>query len=168
MNLLINITDIGKYREVSKGLSTDKIKPFIREAQEIDLRGHICRKFWDDLMLNWQGANYQELLTGTTYEYEDYTYSFEGLKAVLSYYAFSRLIMFGNAVSTPFDMVQKTNEWSDPISTAQRRDMHKECRQIAARYWEDCKHYLKAKEDDFPIWSECNCHTPNRLKVEKI
>jgi len=168
MPLLININDIAKYRQMSKGIATDKVDQFIREAQEVDFGGIVSAKFYNDIVKNWQNTNYQELLTGAEYVYEDYDYRFEGLKAVLAYFAYGRILTFGNSSAMPHDFVQKTNEWSDPISTAQRRDMRDECRQIARKYWDDCLHYLKAKEDEFPNWDGSCVQRKSQQNIEKI
>jgi hypothetical protein len=155
--LLINKNDFKEFKQISKGRDIELIEQYVTEAQDIDIRSLICDKFYFDILKNWQLPAYQKLIHGETYTDEDgVEIEYKGLKPVLVYYAYSRYCMRGSVVDTPFGMVQKTNENSQPISGAEKRDMRDTSIHTALRYWLDVKKYLKEKEETFPKWSECN------------
>lgn len=162
--LLINKNDFKEFKQISKGRDIELIEQYVTEAQDIDIRSLICDKFYFDILKNWQLPAYQKLIHGETYTDEDgVEIEYKGLKPVLVYYAYSRYCMRGSVVDTAFGMVQKTNENSQPISGAEKRDMRDTSIHTALRYWLDVKKYLKEKEETFPKWSECNeCKRSNK------
>lgn len=156
MALLINKNDFKEYRQLSKGRDVELIETYIQEAQELDLKNLLCRAFYFDVLNNYQQPAYQALIHGETYtDAEGNTIEFKGLKAVLVYYAYARYVMRSSATDTPFGMVQKTTEFSQPVSSSEKRDMRDRCIVDAGEYWKECKLYLDFKEETFPKWAEC-------------
>lgn len=157
MALLINKNDFKEYRQLSKGRDVELIESYIQEAQEFDLKNLLCRTFYFDLINNYQQPAYQALIHGETYTDADgNSIEFKGLKAVIVYYAYSRYVMQSSAIDTPFGMVQKTTEFSQPVSLSEKRDISDRAAISAAAYWEECKLYLDKKSDTFPKWKECS------------
>lgn len=170
MNLLINKTDIQDFKIISKALSVDKTDEYIREAQEIDLMELVPRLFYFDLVKNFQSAKYQKLIHGDTYTVDGVDIDFPGLKGVLAYFAYSRLVIRGDVVSTPFGIEQKRNEWGDRVSSSEKRDMRDEARQIANSYFSQVVEYIMEKKADFPLFfeNECKQRHRNNIKISKI
>lgn len=153
--LIINKNDIQLFKEISKGRSFDSIERFIREAQDLDLPQVMCQEFYYDLLKNYQSAKYQKLIHGDKYTVGGIEIEFPGLKAVLSYFTYSRYVMDSNISDTPFGMVQKTNEFSQPISSTEKRDRRDKSISDAHTYWQRVVDYLNAKKADFPVWEKC-------------
>ena len=171
VDLIIDKADIAEFKQISKALSVDKSDEYIREAQEIDLRALLTPKFYADLIANYTETKYQTLINGTTYVVDGITYEFNGLKAVLTYYAYARLVLTVDVVNTPFGLNRKLSQDSEPISATQKRDIRDESRQTASTYFQQVKAYIEAHEDDYPYYFE-GCKTSknflNRIYIDRI
>ena len=171
VDLIIDKADIADFKQISKALSADKSDEYIREAQEIDLRALLSPKFYADLIANYTSTKYQTLINGTSYVVDGVTYEFSGLKAVLAYYAYARLVLTVDVVSTPFGLNRKLSQDSEPISSAQKRDIRDESRQTASTYFQQVKAYIEANKDDYPYYFE-GCKTSrnflNRIYIDRI
>ena len=155
--LLINKNDFIDYKQVSKARDIAAIESVIQEAQDIDLKALICREFFYDILNNYQQEIYQKLIHGETYTDNDgNVVEFKGLKAVLVNFAYARYVLRGHMNDTAFGMVQKTTGFSQPISASEKRDVRDRSIADANGYWQECKLYLKEKEDLFPKWKDCN------------
>lgn len=120
MSNLITITDIQAFKPLSNNIdATKKLNNFITEAQEFDLRDTIGEQLYLELIFqndtSFTVAN-QELMDGKVYVYNGTIYQFDGIKAVLSYYAYSRYLNNSNNNQTAFGTVVKTNPDSEPVS----------------------------------------------------
>lgn len=154
--LLINKNDFKEYKQVSKGKDVELIEQYIQEAQDIDLKEIVCREFYYDLLKNFQLSEYQKLIHGETYTDADgNVIEYKGIKAVLVYFAYARYILRGHITDTPFGVVQKTNEFSQPVSSAEKREVRDRSRIDAMLYWDEVKKYLDQHVQLFPKWKEC-------------
>jgi hypothetical protein len=154
--LLINKNDFSDFKTISKGVDVERIETFIQEAQDFDLKEIICRPFFFDILKNFQEVDYQKLIHGETYIDKDGNeIEYKGIKAVLVYFAYARYVFKGSVTDTGFGVVQKKNEYSDPISEKEKKDIRTSSRQDAMIYWKECEIYLNEKIELFPKWKEC-------------
>lgn len=154
--LLINKNDFKQYKQISKGKDVEIIEQYIQEAQDLDLKNIICRGFFFDLLKNKNEQIYQTFIHGETYtDSEGSLIEFKGLAPVIVYFAYARYILRSHVVDTSFGMIQKTNDFSQPISSSEKRDIRDKCQTDAMSYWEDCKLYLNEKKETFPKWEKC-------------
>lgn len=171
VDLIISKADIAEFKQISKALSVDKSDEYIREAQEIDLRAILSPKFYADLVANYTDTKYQTLINGGSYTVDSIVYDFSGLKAVMAYYAYARLVLTVDVVNTPFGLNRKLSQDSEPISHVQKRDIRDESRQSAQTYWQQCRAFIEAYPDDYPYYFE-GCKTAtnflNRIRIDKI
>lgn len=157
MVLLINKVDYTNFREVSKGRNVSTIENFIQQAQDMDLKEIMCRAFFYDLIKNNQLPEYQKLIHGCVYtDLDGVEVAYKGLKAVLVYFTESRYVQRGHIVDTPFGQVTKTNNNSEAIASAERRDISNRARLDAMLYWDECKRYLNKNVDVFTVWKDCD------------
>jgi len=160
--LLINKNDFKDYKSISKGRDFDSIEQYIQEAQDLDLKDLMCRAFFYDIIKNYQEPLYQDLINGCTYtNIYGYEVEFKGIKPVLVYFAYARYIFRSHVSDTPFGAVQKTNEFSTPISSTEKRDIRDRYRTDAMQYWDEVKIYLNDKYQSYPKWLNCgglDCH----------
>lgn len=158
MEALISIEDIQVYKEISNNTDvTKKVDTYIIEAQEFDLR----RVMGDELYLDFidkrengwaEKEEYKTLFDGGNYTYQGRTFSFAGLKAVLVYYAYARIIPNLNDQVTAFGLVNKTNEFS---SRSEDKIIQRKVAQAisgAEVYQRQMIDYLNRNKSSFPLW----------------
>lgn len=160
--LLITIDDIREFKQLSSNTDVNsKVKFQIREAQEFDLRGLLGDDFYHDFVskfdAQFQGADaYKTLFDGGTYEYNDKTYSFAGVRAVLVYYAYSRIIQEIDINVGPHGMRIKTDEFSDRASEKEISRKVGQAISGAQVYAQQLVDYLNRKSIDFTLWKGTN------------
>ncbi len=168
--LLINRQDIADFKQVSKALGVDKSDEYIREAQELDLTALLPSVFYADLVANNQVQKYQDLIHGGSYVVDGVTYYFSGLKAVIAYFAYARLVLNVDVINTPFGLTRKLSQDSEPISSTQRRDIRDESRQTANSYYLQCRAFIEAHPEDYSLFftSTCKPGTTHYVNISKI
>ena len=168
MERLITKEDIGKYREVARGVRDDKINPYIDDAHFLDIRKLLGTTMYSDVINRKDDPKINTLLEGGEYQHKDDVHYNPGLKRVLCHFSFSRYILFGGFTDTSFGFVQKSNNDSQPVSQTSKRDIHKQERQTAVEYWKEVALFLNRKSDDYPKWRR-DCETQTfGLKISKI
>ena len=155
--LLINKTDLQKFRQVSDGLKKDRIDNFIKSAQFKSLKPLLGDAFYYDVIKNRNEDDYQNLIYGCEFTHCEAELQHFGLRAVLSLYTLAEYYLFGNSVDTPFSFVNKTNDFSQPVSNTQLRDMSKSAKQEAWEYWRDVEKYLCVNTETFSLWKNSCC-----------
>lgn len=153
--LLIDIDTIRKYKELSDNTALDaKVRSAIFEAQEFDLRPVIGEQLYLDILANESAGFgiYADLMNGCNYTYSSRQYHHEGLKAVLAYYAYSRIIPALDENATPYGFVQKNNEFSVPVSAAKIAAKVSQAVSGAQALQARCIEYLIRNSTTFPLW----------------
>ena len=107
---LINITDFTENKFLTQNLDDRDIDPIITEAQEFDIKPVIGAAMYLDMMNNLTASKYIELLDGKIYtpNGEADAIYFSGLKMVLKYYVYARLLVMDGVKSTNSGFVQKS------------------------------------------------------------
>lgn len=175
---LISKSDIAAHINISVSNTDDKLKPFIREAQEIDLKEALCRDFYFDVLKNKALDDYAKLLDGETYTEDSIEYNYLGLKKVISHYAYARYVEGGHQVDTGLDIVQKRTEWSEPVSHSDKRKLAIYHRNIANNYMKEVRLYLDyittSDSSKFTVYQSCcsgssnNKNSINHLKSDLV
>ena len=166
---LITRDDIAQYRQITDNVHTLKIiNQHIIDAQFSDIQKLLGVDLYNDLIRNETDSKYVDLLNGGTYTYDNVTYTNVGLKAVIVHYAYGRYILQGSQTDTPFGYVQKTNNSSQEVSFAAKKNMSKMNQQMAFTYWENVKNFLDRNKTDYPLWnSNCNIRRGG-FRISKI
>lgn len=169
---LISIDDIRKYKPIPPQINVDvKVLPAILEAQEFDLRPFLGDNFYMAIEAAAPDGfgDYEDLFNGIQYEHGGLQYKHEGLRAVLSYYAYSRLLLSMDSNLSGFDIVQKTNEFSQPASEKIRARLINQAISGAKTYQERVEDYLNRKATDYPLWrSSLNFSPKSSIKVSAV
>jgi len=164
---LITYSDFSNYRDISSNISAAKrIDPYILEAQEIDIRSLLGDIFYNEVVSN--PSNYSTLLNGGTYDYDGYTYSFKGLKAVHVYFAYARFVMNDDVKSTPSGMVNKLNQNSERVTEATINRISRNARDIASAYWQQCYDFLCLQTDSIYNNWEGKRKTNGQIEITAI
>jgi len=162
---LITRSDIALYKQISKTPHDDKLNEQINDAQLLDLQPLIGERLYNKIMA--EPADYTDLLNGGHYEHDGVTYTNNGLKMVLCYYAYARYVMFGSMIDTPFSFTEKLNDNSRPVEASNKKTLYTLNREAAAQLWGNVKNYLvRTNNPDFN-----HCHAPVRtggMKITKI
>jgi hypothetical protein len=156
---LITKDDILIYRPTAE-LDDDRIKPFILEAQRLDLQpvlnDALYYAFVSDFVvltgLN-ATASYEALRSGESYTYNTNTIQFDGVKPMLSLYALARFVEANPANITRYGVVTKTPQQSTPADPAIVRGMVNSLRSAALGYQNQVIQYLETKAATFPLYN---------------
>ena len=154
MTNLINITDFTENKFVTQNLDSRDIDPVITEAQEFDIKPVLGAAMFYDMMNNLTTQKYIELLDGKTYTPNGCTdpITFAGLKMVLKYYVYARLLVVDGVKSTNSGFVVKTLENSERVSGAQRTQMIAQTRSGAKAYEDELRCFLNNHSSTYPLW----------------
>jgi len=154
MTNLINITDFAENKFLTQNLDDRDIDPIIAEAQEFDIKPVLGAAMYLDMMNNMTATKYIELLDGKQYTPNgsaDAIY-FNGLKMVLKYYVYARLLVVDGVKSTNSGFVQKSLENSERISGSQRTQMIAQTRSGAKAYEDELRAFLCNYPDIYPLY----------------
>lgn len=150
---LITRNDIAQYRQISKTPNDDKLKEMILDAQLLDAQPLLGETLYNKIIA--APEDYTELLEGGQYQYNDVTYTNNGLKMVLCYFAFARNILLGSAIDTPHSVVQKLNEGtSQPVDYQTKKSIYGINRDAAFQLWDNVHNYLIRTNN--PDYRHCN------------
>lgn len=152
MELLINKTTTANILQISLGISETEFNKFILEAQKFDLKELFNEDFYNDFFKNVSSEKYQILINGKEYEYNEKSYSFEGLGSVLAYFAYSRMLNVSNIVHTSHGTVTKTTPYSTPVNNDLIRSQYYDNRKKANVLFSDVKKYIERFSDTYPLF----------------
>ena len=152
---LISVTDFTNNKYLSQNLDDRDIDPIIDEAQEFDLKPVLGRELYLDLITNYTETKYQELINGKTYTPTGFTSSiqFQGLKEVLKYYVYARMIVLDGVKSTNSGFVMKTLENSERVSSTQRTQMIAQARSGAKAHEDEMIIFLNNYHTTYTLWN---------------
>lgn len=156
--LLIQKSDFVDWKTVSVNVdSIQDLNAYIRESQEFDLQPVLGAYLFREFQNNATGANpiqkYADLLNGKTYiDSSGNEFEFKGVKPVLVYYTYARLLVVNGVKQTYSGFVTKTLDDSTMISNAQRAEMINQAKSGAKKFEDDLVKYLLDFSVDFPLW----------------
>jgi hypothetical protein len=159
MTPLVTFSDLLNYKYIADSVVNSVKWPLsVSVAQMLDV------KVWlgDALLLELIGqsetspesisAKNKTLLNGGSYTYQDNAYFFQGLKACIIYYAWSRFIS-----RMPFNFTQagitiKDSDLSTPASTKDVQRLSTEAMLTASALKDEVLLYLKRNSKDYPLF----------------
>lgn len=162
MIYLINQTTFQQYEDITVNIKPERLKVFIKKAQELDLKpflGHalyydFLTHFNDDGTLNDDAPQaYKDLLNGTEYldEY-GHIVLYEGLAPTMVYFTFARFIENDAVHYTATGPVIKRHENGDALASPEIVKLVQQQRSIANAYANDIEKFLWDNKADFPLW----------------
>lgn len=169
---LIDRDGVAMYRQVSKTVHNDVFNSILNQTQIEDIATLLGEELFNDLMANI--GDYDDLLDGGAYTYNDITYQNYGLRSVIAYYVDARLKMFGNEIDTPFGLVNKLNSdgTSQPSNYKMKEAIYQANRQTAFTLWQSVENWLKRTNNQlYNNSNSCRVHereTNSTFKIRKI
>jgi hypothetical protein len=160
MQPFLRLLDFTEYKYLTQNLDQEELETVIEEALEFDIMPVIGAAFLLDIKTNLEAdpvpTIYDELLNGKTYTPTGCTgaIQFKGLKTVLKYYVYARLMVQDGIKSTASGFVQKTLENSERVSGAQRSQMINQTRSGAAKFESDLTNFLCNFASSYPLYSQ--------------
>lgn len=156
---LVTKADFAPYVDVAGNLSDLKLNPRILEAQRFDLMPLLGEKFFTSIYVDNPQTDILDLIQGVSYIVDGITYTYEGLKPVIVYFAAARLVKTLDIHITPNGMMQKRNEYSDHLDTKAIAMKVTEYQNLALAYWQEADKFINAKGDniypDYINFSQC-------------
>jgi hypothetical protein len=157
MTNLINITDFTENKFITQNLQGSDVNPVILEAQDFDIKPVLGASLYLNMMNNLTDSKYVDLLDGKEYTptgEADPIY-FSGLKMVLKYYVYERLLVLNGVKSTNSGFVQKTLENSERISDKRIAQMTAQSSSGAKAYEYEMVCFLINYPEIYPLY-ECS------------
>ena len=159
MENIITKTDIiAANTHVSVNIKDAVFDTAINDAQILDVRPILGGAFYLDVIDNTFGVSpilspYAELLNGTTYTDScDDTVKFYGLKPMIVFFAYARLISNNNNFFTNGGNKYKTTNQSERIDTSELQRWINTATSKAIAYQEDVISYLCENKALFPLY----------------
>lgn len=161
-NLLITITDFQSFEDISVNIKPERLKAFIKKAQELDLKPFLSPAFYFEIV-KWLDADgqpkedtpqhYQNLIRGC--EYTDtwgHIISYEGLTPMLVYFSFARFIESSSVFFTPTGPVIKQYENAQAIDSKAVAKLVQQQRSVANAYANSVEKFLQDNQAEYPLW----------------
>ena len=127
-----------------------KFAQLASEVQLIKLKELMGADFVQDVLANPDSTWNAKLLDGATYDINDVSYTFAGLKYVLAFLFYERYIMEIDAQDTYVGLMRNENPNATHVGFAQKKNMAQEMRRIANDYWKDCYQFVCENSEEFP------------------
>lgn len=167
---LISLTDISEQVRPCY-VDEDVAAACIQEAQNIDMRTQLGDALFAAIFA--EGATstrIDALLEPRTFSgcgCDAYRIHF-GLRKVLCYYAYARIVKTGTNVQTRYGMVAKTDEYSDHTSLKERVAAADDALATADAYMKDVIDYITANKDTYPEYSRAGRMYNNAARFRMI
>lgn len=162
MIYLINQTIFQQYEDININIKPERLKVFIKKAQELDLKPFLGYALYYQLITccNDDGTikedtpqAYKDLLNGSEYldEYGRIVL-YEGLAPALVYFTFARFIENDAVHYTATGPVIKHHDNGDALSSPEIVKLVQQQRSIANAYTNDIEKFLRDNQENFPLW----------------
>lgn len=162
MTYLINQTIFQQYEDINVNIKPERLKVFIKKAQELDLKpflGHAlyygliknCNE--DGTIKNEAPQHYKDLLNGSEYlDRYGHIVLYEGILPTLVYFTFARFIENDAIHYTATGPVIKRHDNGDPLTSPEVVKLVQQQRSIANAYANDIEKFLWDNQEHFPLW----------------
>lgn len=151
--LLVTKDDFASYKQIFDTVNTvDRLNPYILEAQRIDIKSFLGETLYYDFVENISDSNYQKLLIGGDYTYQDNNYYFNGIKPALVYFAYARFLQNHGVTVTSFAVVQKRTDYSENIDNETLARLVTSAREVGYAYLREVENFLDRNNDDYELW----------------
>jgi hypothetical protein len=145
MRLIITTEDIGTYRDLTTNIPTKRVTPFIREAQDLDLRNLLGPDLYNKVVEDTSPLNYPLL--------DAY------LVPCLCYWTYSRFVKNNRATMTSNGVVFKNTDGSVQANDTAVSMLITDANEAAANYANRLVEYLNNNVALYPEWAKsCHCH----------
>lgn len=161
---IVTFDDLKSYKYISDSTKNQSLWPLcVKESQLLDVKTWLGDALLNEIATQMEdddiSAYNTTLLDGGSYTYGGSTYLFQGLKAVLIYYAFSRFVSRAPYNFTQAGITVKESEYSNPAEEKAIQRLSTEAYLTATAIKEEIELYLKRNSVNYPLYA---CGTSNR------
>jgi hypothetical protein len=159
---LIDQTTLHKYEDIATNVKPERIKVFVKKAQDLDLKPFLGYALYYDFIhhFNTDGTisndapqPYKDLFNGSEYlDKFGNIVLYEGLAPTLSYFTFARFIEADAVHYTATGPVLKHHDNSDPVPPAYIVKLVQQQRSVANAHANEVEKFLWDNRADFPLW----------------
>jgi len=166
---LVTKTDLDKFKYVAESVRNSTLwGQFVSEAQLLDVKPWLGDALLFELIT--QAATSPSsfspknvaLLEGGQYTHQDRPYLFQGLKAVIIYYAFARFTNRSPYAYTAAGIVQKDSDLSTPVSDKVVQRLETEARLTAEAIRDELVLFLNRNSSTYTLWGTGSCYAGRR------
>jgi len=160
---LTNILLITNYEDLSVNVKSDRIKFFVKKAQELDLKPFLGHSLYYDFIqyFNTDGTlkdetpqHYKDLLNGSEYlDRHGHVILYEGILPMLVYFTFARFIEADAVHYTATGPVIKHHDNADALSPQDVAKLVQQHRSVANAHANEVEKFLRDNKADFPLWN---------------
>ena len=159
---LIDQITFQNYEDLSVNIKADRIKVFVKKAQELDLKPFLGHALYYDFIryFNTDGTlqdetpqPYKDLLNGSEYlDRYGHIVLYEGLLPMLVYFTFARFIEADAIHYTATGPVIKHHDNADALSPQDVTKLVQQHRSVANAHANEVEKFLRDHKADFPLW----------------
>lgn len=156
--LLITVDDIKAVRPTAD-LDPERVEPYIREAQGLQLRAVFNDAFWYDFVTKYDNmaggdtyTNYQLLYTGGKYTVNGIDHYFSGIKPMLAYWTLVGFCSNPNNI-TRYGITKKTPTNSEPITPEELRILIANLKDYATKAQLEVEGFLGKNLAKYPLYT---------------
>lgn len=175
---LIDQTTFQRYEDISINIKPERLKVFIKKAQDLDLKPFLGHALYYDFIknINEYGTidadapqHYKDLLNGSEYlDRSGHIVLYEGLAPTLAYFTFARFIENDAIHYTASGPVIKHHDNGDPISTQEIVKLVQQQRSVANAHANEVERFLWDNRADFPLWQANSKNRSSRQSGPRI
>lgn len=135
---------------ITSTVYSNKIAPAVNEAQEMDLQAILHSDFYDEVME--VAASGVDSANGKLTKV-NYDALLPYLKPIVIYFAYARYIGRADLVNSRYGPVNKSNEYSEPLSEGKVNRIQKEERSKAMHHVKKMEDYLEDNLSKYTTWN---------------
>ncbi|WP_158824741.1 DUF6712 family protein [Mucilaginibacter lacusdianchii] len=160
--LLIDNTAFQQFEDISPNIKPERLKAFIKKAQDLDLKPFLSQAFYYELTKCFEAdgqmkedapEHYQKLFNGC--EYTDtwgHIIAYEGLIPMLVYFTFARFIESSSVFYTTTGPVIKQYDNAQAVRSEDIVKLVQQQRSVANAYANNVEKFLQDNQADYPLW----------------
>lgn len=169
MTNLVTLSDLANYKHIADSVRNSTLWPLcVSEAQLLDVKIWLGDALLNELITqagtspeSLSEAN-ETLLNGGSYVYQNNTYLFQGLKASIIYYAFSRFTSRSPYNYTQVGITVKDSDLSTPASDKAIQRLSTEAMLTAAALRDEVALFLRRNSSSYPLFKTSSKATKPR------
>jgi hypothetical protein len=160
---LIDQITFQNYEDLSVNIKPERIKVFVKKAQELDLKPFLGHALYYDFIqyFNADGTlqdntpqQYKDLLNGSEYlDRYGHVILYEGLLPMLVYFTFARFIEADAIHYTATGPIIKHHDNGDTLSPTEITKLVQQHRSVANAHANEVEKFLWDNRADFPLWN---------------
>jgi len=164
MNQIYMIDQITfqNYEDLSVNIKPERIKVFVKKAQELDLKPFLGPALYYDFIQNFNAdgtlmdnapQQYKDLLNGTEYlDKYGHVVLYEGIMPMLVYFTFARFIEADAIHYTATGPIIKHHDNGDTLSPQEVTKLVQQQRSVANAHANEVEKFLWDNRAEFPLW----------------